>query len=88
MDHNKVRKQKERMFIEDPYCRRCGVLTWLSEKGRSYQKGELTKVQLNTMATIGHKFSRYDTRRYTEPHINKKHRLICSKCNQLEETQS
>jgi Fe2+ or Zn2+ uptake regulation protein len=60
---------------------------WLSPKGKHFRKGQLTQEQIDTMATIGHKYSKYDERRVTDPHENKQHRLICHKCNQIEEVE-
>lgn len=76
-----TRKQRQRMFDEDPHCRDCGILMWMTPPKTPKN---MTKEQIDTIATIGHKYSRYDIRRQTEPDENKKHRLICHKCNQQE----
>lgn len=86
-DYKRLRRQKERMFRNDPHCMECGVEMWLNPKNSRFRKGHITKEQINTMATIGHRYSKYDERRITEPHENKQHRLICHKCNQLENVQ-
>ena len=72
------------MFSHDPHCRRCGVLTWLTASGDGLGTKNLTKEQYDTMATIGHRYSKFDDRRYTESAENKKYELICHKCNQDE----
>jgi hypothetical protein len=79
------RKQKKKFYSEDPHCRKCGVLTWMPPEGFSFKKGELSKEQIDTMATIGHKYGRFDDRRYSESSENKPHRLLCHKCNQEEQ---
>lgn len=80
--HKRLKRQRIRMFEENPNCRKCGVEMWLQDPK---VKKRLTKDKINTMATIGHKYSRYDERRLMEPHENKQHRLICYRCNQNEE---
>lgn len=69
------------MFSESPNCRKCGVLMWLPPSGDDRATKHLTKEQHETMATIGHKYSKLDERRYTEPGSNKKYELVCFKCN-------
>lgn len=84
-DNKRLRRQKERMFNNDPHCMECGVKMWLNSKNDKFRKGDLNREQIDTMATIGHKYSKYDERRITEPHESKRHRLICHKCNQFEQ---
>lgn len=78
------RKKKEKMFNESPICRRCGILMWLPESGDDRATKHLTKQEHDTMATIGHKYSKLDERRYTEPGTKKRYELICYKCNHEE----
>lgn len=78
---NKYRHKKEKMFEHDPHCRRCGILMWLPLSGNERVTKKLSEEQLNTMATIGHKYSRFDERRWTEHAHNKCYQLICYKCN-------
>lgn len=78
---NKYRHKKVRMYNESPYCRRCGVFMWLPPSGYNHVCRNLPKEEMNTMATIAHKYSRLDPRRWTEGGLNKQYQLICHKCN-------
>ena len=69
------------MFAADPHCRRCGVEMWLPASGDSRINKRLTREQQNTMATIGHRYSKFDPKRYTEHARKKCYQLICYKCN-------
>ena len=70
------------MWVEDPYCRYCGVETILANGG-NVKKGEKTPPHI---ATIDHKYSRYNPDRDV---VKQEYILCCSLCNnyraQLEE---
>lgn len=82
----KLRKQRTRLWEEDPHCRNCGVLTILPHDVPGYQP-ESKFVSPDNMATIQHVYSRLNPERrqingtrgnQPEP----RHLLWCFKCNQ------
>lgn len=69
-------RRRRRFWEKNPLCNRCGVLTWLPN-------GKTAKVPVGireTMATIGHKFSRVDPRRKQ----GGAYELLCAACNEAE----
>lgn len=83
MANNYLQKQRRRMWMNNPCCENCGVLTILPEDvpGRVNSSGikQIREVPSN-MATIQHKYSRLHPKRGTNPN-ERVHFLWCTKCN-------
>lgn len=78
------KQQREKMWQQNPHCRRCGVLTILPKDvpgARFKPNGQLMiKVVPPNMATIQHKYDRLHPNRKKETK-EKRHFLWCAKCN-------
>lgn len=78
---SKKRRRRKKLWLENPHCHWCGILTVLIDNGNGLKKHP------DNMATIDHVKSRYDkTRRKNNVWV-----LACRKCNQKrnnEETKS
>lgn len=85
--NQKFRDQRRRMWFENPFCRKCGIMTILPESvpGAKYKKnGEMyLKKIIPHMATIQHKYCRNHPLRLSpllHPHEQRRE-LWCWQCN-------
>jgi len=70
------RKQKLRLYNENPHCHWCGCLTILTNEAH-------IKMPDPKMATVDHLISRYDPRRWLHTAANEQRKVLaCFECNQ------
>ena len=70
---SRLRKRREKLWLEDPRCRFCGIYTLL-------KSGEgIAQPEKDRLATIEHLDSRYNSGRGT--HNGERTTLACWKCN-------
>ena len=75
-----IKKVRDRLFTNDPHCRKCGVLTISPETVPN------PACPPDNMATLEHIFSRYHPIRYSDDYLRMKAKdrrtLLCYRCNQ------
>lgn len=75
------RKQRFKLWQEDPRCHWCGIITQWSSKKLIKQISNKTVKQPPNMATLDHLYSRFHPdRKITTPDIKRRF-LSCYKCN-------
>lgn len=82
-NRERIKRVRAAMHRTNPCCRRCGVPTILSSGAFETKKLEQSgSPWRDRMATIDHKFTRYDAAQRANP-VNGEQRwkLVCSKCN-------
>lgn len=78
----KLKRQREQMWLVDPLCEKCGVLTFLP-KASPMLDGTKPWVPSN-MATIQHVYSKLHPKRREAPKGERRHLLWCHKCNKAD----
>lgn len=82
-NRERLRKRRERLWLNDPHCENCGKLTILPEQLPGYKPGIGLKgyEQPSNMATIQHRYSKNNPKRKFYIPGERRHLLWCHECN-------